>query len=52
MPDGSVEAVLEGDGDRIESMIAWCRRGPGGAHVDSVDVRWENPAGEAGFDVR
>ena len=26
--DGSVEAVLEGEDERVESMVDWCRRGP------------------------
>ena len=26
--DGSVEAVFEGDDERVESMVAWCSRGP------------------------
>ena len=51
-PDGSVEAVFEGPRERVESLVAWCRRGPAGAHVEDVDVRWEPPAGEAGFSVR
>ena len=50
-PDGTVEAVFEGERERVESMVAWCGRGPAGAHVDSVDVKWEEPAGEAGFRV-
>ena len=50
--DGSVEAVFEGDRDRIESMLVWCRRGPSLAQVDTVDVDWETPAGERGFAVR
>jgi acylphosphatase len=40
-PDGSVEAVAEGMQATIESLIAWCRQGPAGARVDSVQVRWE-----------
>jgi len=39
-PDGSVEAVAEGDKNKIENLIAWCRRGPRGAQVESVDVGW------------
>ena len=39
--DGSVEAVAEGTQATIESLIAWCRQGPAGARVDSVEVRWE-----------
>jgi len=47
--DGSVEAVFEGDRDRIESMLEWCRRGPGFAEVEDLDVAWEEPRGEQGF---
>jgi acylphosphatase len=50
--DGSVEAVLEGDEERVQSMVDWCRRGPAGARVDGVDVEAEEPAGETAFDVR
>jgi acylphosphatase len=49
--DGAVEAVFEGEPDRVESMIDWCGRGPAGAQVDSVDVKWEEAAGEHGFTV-
>lgn len=48
-PDGSVEAVFEGERERIQSIVDWCRRGPGLAEVDDVDVAWEEPLGEAGF---
>lgn len=50
-PDGSVEAVFEGDPERVESMVGWMRRGPSGASVEHVDVAWEEPAGEQGFAV-
>jgi acylphosphatase len=50
--DGSVEAVFEGDDDRVDSMVGWCRRGPSGAHVEDVEVEPEEPTGETGFDVR
>ena len=49
--DGSVEAVFEGDGERVQSMVDWCGRGPSGASVDSVDVNWEEPGHEEGFRV-
>jgi acylphosphatase len=52
LPDGKVEAVFEGDPDRVESMVEWCRRGPGGAVVEDVTVAWEDPVGESEFDVR
>jgi acylphosphatase len=50
-PDGSVEAVFEGERDRVQSMVDWSRRGPPGASVDGVDVAWEEPEGEPDFRV-
>jgi acylphosphatase len=52
VPDGSVEAVFEGDRDRVESLVRWCRHGPRGAQVDEVEIAWEEPRGEDGFAVR
>lgn len=51
-PDGSVEAVFEGDRERIESLLIWCRRGPSLARVEDVRVEWSEPAGEEGFALR
>jgi acylphosphatase len=51
-PDGAVEAMFEGAGERVESMVAWCRRGPAGARVDDVAVDWQQPDGEQGFSIR
>jgi acylphosphatase len=51
-PRGEVEAVFEGDAPRVESMVDWCHRGPAGAAVEKVEVAWEEPQDEAGFDVR
>jgi acylphosphatase len=50
-PDGSVEAVFEGEPERVDSMVDWCRRGPAGAEVDDVEVDNEEPCGERGFRV-
>jgi acylphosphatase len=51
-PGGSVEAVFEGDREQVESMVEWCRRGPGHAKVEDVDLTWEDPEGLEGFVVR
>lgn len=37
--DGSVEAVLQGAPDAVESVIAWARRGPPAARVTQLDAR-------------
>ena len=49
--DGSVEAAFEGDPSAVESMIAWCRHGPPGAVVETVEVTPEQPTGASAFAV-
>lgn len=46
LPDGRVEAVFEGEREDVEYMVEFCKRGPPGARVASVDVRWEGYKGE------
>jgi len=36
--DGSVEAVVQGNPEAVESFISWMRKGPSLAHVFRVDV--------------
>jgi acylphosphatase len=49
--DGTVEAVFEGEAEAVERLVAFCREGPRGAHVEAVEVAGEPPAGLAGFSV-
>ena len=51
-PDRTVEAVFQGDRDRIDSMLTWCRRGPSAAYVENVEVEWTEPRDEHGFATR
>jgi acylphosphatase len=51
-PDGAVEAVFEGDPDGVAALVEFCRRGPRGADVDSVEETSEPPEGLTGFRVR
>ena len=44
--DGSVEAVFEGDRERVDQIIEWCRRGAPEARVTGVQVNWEVYTGE------
>jgi acylphosphatase len=46
LPDGRVEAVVEGPKERIEEFIEWCERGPPAAEVEHVRVRWSAARGE------
>jgi acylphosphatase len=51
-PDGAVEAVFEGDPDAVAALVDFCRHGPRGADVASVDESPEDPEGLSGFQVR
>jgi acylphosphatase len=50
-PDGAVEAVFEGEPDVVEGLVQFCREGPRGAEVDSVEVSEEEPEGLSDFTV-
>jgi acylphosphatase len=50
--DGTVEAVFEGPADAVESMVSFCRGGPGHSEVSRLDVDSEAAEGLRGFDVR
>ncbi len=54
LPDGRVEAVIEGPPDAVQATIAWCRRGPEMAQVDRIEVESEETlsAEFAGFEIR
>jgi len=38
--DGSVQALLCGEGDELETLIRWCQSGPPAAKVVAVQVKW------------
>ena len=44
--DGRVEAVFEGDKDKVDQIIQWCHRGPSEARVTKVHLHWEDYTGE------
>ena len=52
LPDGRVEAVLEGDPADVSTVEAWCRQGPRRARVVAVEARDEALLGSTGFEVR
>jgi acylphosphatase len=50
--DGRVEAVIEGEEDKVNAVIAWCRKGPSLSHVEDVKVYEETFSGEfKDFDI-
>jgi acylphosphatase len=50
--DGTVEAVLEGEPEPVESIVRFCREGPRAAWVAQVETFAEEPEGLRGFEVR
>jgi len=44
--DGTVEALFEGDKEKVDPMIQWCHRGPSEARVTKVHLNWEDYIGE------
>lgn len=40
--DGKVEAVFEGEKEKIEKILEWAKRGPLLAKVEKVEVKWED----------
>jgi acylphosphatase len=46
LPDGTVEALFEGELGKVEEIVAWCRRGPVGSRVTEVEVAREPYRGE------
>ncbi len=52
LPDGKVEAVIEGPGDEVKSVLEWIKNGPPYARVDRVKIYEEPVTGEfTDFDI-
>ncbi len=46
MPDGTVETVVEGEEEKLNEYMQWCKKGSSSARVDEVQEEWETPTGE------
>lgn len=51
LPDGSVEAFLEGDERNVDRVVVWARTGPPRARVDRVDVQRASPRNHRDFRI-
>ena len=52
-PDGSVETVAEGEGERVEQLISWLHQGPPAARVSGIGISEEEPLGDLrSFEIR
>lgn len=51
--DGGVEVVAEGEPEKLQKLLAWCRRGPPSATVTDIRDEWEPANGEfTDFSIR
>ena len=46
LPDGGVEVLVEGEEQRVQQLMAWCRQGPPRSRVDRVEEFPETHTGE------
>lgn len=52
LSDGRVEAVIEGDEEKVNKLVGWCNTGPRLANVEEVEERNEEPEGLEEFNIR
>ncbi|MER7461472.1 acylphosphatase [Streptomyces sp. NPDC097981] len=52
LPDGTVEAVFEGEADAVALMTEWAHHGPSGAAVTRVELHGERPESLEDFEIR
>lgn len=53
LASGQVEAVFEGDKDKVEKIIDWARKGPILAKVENLELEWQEYKGEFNdFEIR
>lgn len=50
--DGRVEAVFEGEKEKLDKIVSWCQKGPAAARVVAVEIVWEKSQDEKGFEIR
>ena len=51
--DGKVEAVFEGEREKIEKILEWMKVGPILARVENLEIKWEDFKNEfKDFEIR
>ena len=41
--NGGVEAVIQGEEEKVQKMLELLKKGPETAHVEEIEVFWEEP---------
>ncbi|QQR90426.1 MAG: acylphosphatase [Myxococcales bacterium] len=45
-PDGSLEALVEGEEGCVKEFLAWAQEGPTTSRVDAIETKWRGFTGE------
>ena len=38
----NVEVLAQGEKEKIEKLIEWCKKGPAGARVSDLEIKYQN----------
>jgi acylphosphatase len=53
LPNGKVEAVFEGEQEKIEKIIQWIKKGPEVAQIENIEIDWQDYKEEfKNFEIR
>jgi len=53
LSEGRVEAVFEGERDKVRELVEWAKKGPSGAIVNHIDLAREEYKGEfTNFEIK
>ncbi|MGE0588751.1 MAG: acylphosphatase [Cyclobacteriaceae bacterium] len=50
--DGSVYIEAEGDKEKLDQLVTWCRQGPPNARVENVETVEGEPKNFSRFDIK
>lgn len=51
--NGDVEIIAEGNEEKLNKLIGFCKKGPESAHVTNIKIKYEKATNEfSGFEVR
>ena len=42
LPSGEVEILAQGEREKLEQLIEWCRKGPPHAKITNIAVNWQD----------
>ena len=53
LSNGDVEVLAQGEKEKIEKLIEWCKKGPPGARVFDVEINWGEIKGKfSSFEIK